>query len=139
MRPLPLFSAFALVAAGAAVAVWAGAPAPQIAALAQVEPGQWQIKPFLGDGPARSLCISNAASFIQIEHGEASCSRFVVEDRPGVATVSYSCPGAGSGRTTIRVETTRLLDIQTQGIVNNAPFEVRYEARRTGPCGAAAR
>jgi hypothetical protein len=139
MRPLPLFSAFALVAAGAAVAVWAGAPAPQIAALAQVEPGQWQIKPFLGDGPARSLCISNAASFIQIEHGEASCSRFVVEDRPGVATVSYSCPGAGSGRTTIRVETTRLLDIQSQGIVNNAPFEVRYEARRTGPCAAAAR
>lgn len=139
MRPLPLFSAFALVAAGAAVGVWAGAPAPQIAALAQVEPGQWQIKPFLGDGPARSLCISNAASFIQIEHGEASCSRFVVEDRPGVATVSYSCPGAGSGRTTIRVETTRLLDIQSQGIVNNAPFEVRYEARRTGPCGAVAR
>ena len=63
----------------------------------------------------------------------------MVEDRPGVATVSYSCPGAGSGRTTIRVETTRLLDIQSQGIVNNAPFEVRYEARRTGPCAAAAR
>ena len=139
MRPLLLLSAFTLVSLGAAAAVWSAAPAPQVAALAQVEPGQWQVKPFLGEGPARSLCISNAASFIQIEHGEASCSRFVVEDRPGVATVSYSCPGAGSGRTTIRVETTRLLDIQSQGIVNNAPFEVRYEARRTGPCGAAAR
>ena len=134
MRPLPLFSAFALVAAGAAVAVWAGAPAPQIAALAQVEPGQWQIKPFLGDGPARSLCISNAASFIQIEHGEASCSRFVVEDRPGVATVSYSCPGAGSGRTTIRRETARLAQIDTQGFAGDAPFNASYEARRIGTC-----
>ena len=37
-------------------------------------------------------------------------------------TVNYSCPGAGRGRTTIRFETPRLVQIDSQGLDHGAPF-----------------
>ena len=49
-------------------------------------------------------------------------------------TVNYTCPGIGRGRTTIRVETPRLVQIDSQGLDRGAPFALRAEARRIGPC-----
>ncbi len=42
----------------------------------------------------------------------------------------------GSGRTTIRVETPRLVQIETQGIADQSPFAFSAEARRIGTCTA---
>ncbi len=113
------------------------APTPRLAALSAVETGQWQLKPYSGEGGTRSLCISDVAALLQIRHADTNCAHYVVDDQPRTATVSYSCPGGGQGRTTIKMETSRLLDIQSQGIADNSPFEMRYEARRIGPCTTA--
>jgi hypothetical protein len=48
--------------------------------------------------------------------------------------VSYQCIGAGKGRTDIRVETPRLVQIDAQGIADGAPFALSLEGRRTGDC-----
>ncbi|WP_414903225.1 DUF3617 domain-containing protein [Sphingomonas flavalba] len=119
---------------GAAALAVAPQPVARLKALASVEPGRWQLKPYDGVGPARSICIAEAASLLQVQHPGSNCTRFVIDDQPASATVHYTCPGNGHGRTTIKVETSRLLDISSQGISANAPFNMRYEARRVGAC-----
>jgi hypothetical protein len=86
--------------------------------------------------PAERLCVNNGRRFIQLRHAEVSCDRLVVEDSPSAVTVQYTCRGQGYGRTSIRRETSRLVQIQSQGIRNGLPFEFRAEARRVGDCSA---
>ena len=117
----------------------AAVPAPQIrkplVSLARLEPGQWQIRE-LGSEHAvpRSICLGDPELLVQLEHRQASCSRYVIANDLQGATVHYTCPANGYGRTAIRVETTRLAKIDTQGLVGNVPFAYRAEARRVGPC-----
>lgn len=139
MKSLPsvVFQALLILlplSGGAAALAVTPQPVARLKALAPVEPGRWQLKPYDGNGPARSICIAEAASLLQLQHPGANCTRFVIDDQPAIATVHYTCPGNGHGRTTIKVETSRLLDISSQGIAANAPFNVRYEARRLGGC-----
>ena len=112
----------------------APARAPQLAVLTRIETGQWQLREAGSTTPAKSLCVSDPSVLLQIGHVGAQCSRFVIADTPDSATVHYTCPGAGHGRTTISMETPRLLHLQTQGIANGAPFDMDYEARRVGAC-----
>jgi hypothetical protein len=114
----------------------APARAPQLAVLTRIESGQWQLKEPGATAIARSLCITEPAVLLQLGHSGAQCSRFVIADTPDTATVHYTCPGAGHGRTTISMETPRLLRIQTQGIAGGAPFDLDYEGRRIGACAA---
>jgi len=51
-----------------------------------------------------------------------------------VATIHYTCPGRGYGRTTIAVETSKLVRIDTQGIVDGMPFATEFEGRKIGMC-----
>ncbi|CAN5323422.1 hypothetical protein BH09PSE4_BH09PSE4_23460 [soil metagenome] len=127
IRRIPI--ALALLIAGAAVP----AQAPRLAALSSIETGEWTLKEIGGEG--RSLCLSDPRTLIQLRHGNAQCTRFVISDDPHSVTVHYTCPGAGHGRTTITVETSRLIKVETQGIAGGAPFESTYEGRRTGACG----
>jgi len=103
-------------------------------ALKQIEPGLWQLE-VKGRSP-RLLCVADPLTLVQIEHDQPGCSRFVVANDPRSSTVHYSCQRNGWGRTTIRVETSRLASIQTQGISRNAPFDYMVEARRVGGCTA---
>ena len=112
----------------------APAHAPQLAALMHIEVGQWQLKEGDATAAARSLCVTDPAVLLQLGHPGAQCSRFVIADAPDGATVHYTCPGAGHGRTTITLETPRLLHLQTQGIAGGGPFDMDYEARRVGAC-----
>jgi hypothetical protein len=48
--------------------------------------------------------------------------------------VQYTCRGKGYGRTHIRRETGRLVQIDSQGIAGGLPFEFSAEARRVGDC-----
>ncbi|MEO9132797.1 MAG: hypothetical protein ABI240_16550 [Sphingomonas sp.] len=125
---------FGLLLIGSLTAA-APARAPQLAVLTRIETGQWQLKEPGTAAVARSLCISEPAVLLQLGHSGAQCSRFVIADTPDAATVHYTCPGAGHGRTTIAMETPRLLRIQTQGIAGGAPFDLDYEGRRIGACG----
>lgn len=121
----------------ASVLLVAAANPKDPAVLAQIEPGAWQLRE-LG-GTARALCLTDPSSLLQIQHGMANCQHRLIEDGPRSATVHYSCPGAGHGRTVLKVETGRSLALETQGIDHGEPFDLRYQLTRTGACQAAAR
>lgn len=125
---------FGMTLAALALGVPVAAQAPSLAMLDQLEQGQWQLVDRDGMVPMRSICLGDARQLIQLRHERAQCQRFVVEDSLQSVTVSYSCPGTGNGRTTIRRETDRLVQIETQGIARGAPFSMAFEARRTGVC-----
>ena len=129
----------AVLALGALTLVTSAASAPQggakLTALARLEPGLWQLRDLKNPGAQQSICVADPAALLQLRHRNAPCSRIVISDEERAATVHYTCPAGGFGRTEVRVETPRLAQIDTQGIVNNAPFAYRAEARRIGVCG----
>jgi len=128
-RVIPL----ALLAAGL-VSVSAPAEVPSLAMLDTLEKGGWELRERSSDAVVRTFCLGDARAFIQLQHTRGGCSRYVIADGGAEVTVHYTCPGAGHGRTTIRRETNRLVQIDTQGIAGSAPFSSAYEARRTGGC-----
>ena len=74
-------------------------------------------------------------NLLQLRNRGASCTRRVIADTASSATVNYTCPGAGHGRTTIAVETPRLVRIDSQGLDGGSPFALEIEGRRIGACG----
>ncbi len=117
----------------AALAIPAAAQAPGLTMLGELERGLWQVRD-RADGTTRNICLGDARQFLQLRHPRGDCSRLVIDDAAASVTVHYTCPAAGHGRTTIRRETNRLVQIDTQGIAGGAPFSDAFEARRTGPC-----
>ena len=101
--------------------------------LTRLEAGQWELR---GSGNARiaAICLGNPILLTQPRHGATPCTRDVVAADANSMTVNYSCPGVGRGRTTLRFETPRLVQIDSQGLDRGMPFALRAEARRTGPC-----
>lgn len=107
----------------------------RLAALERLQPGQWSLRELDGGNDApRSICMTDPNVFIQLEHPSLPCSRLVIDNDARGATVHYTCPAGGYGRTAIKVETARLAMIDTQGIAGNRPFAYRAEARRVGAC-----
>jgi hypothetical protein len=100
--------------------------------LAQVERGQWELRS--GGTPAGSVCLGDPLLLAQPQHGPLPCTREIIGSDQHSVTVNYVCPGMGRGRTVLRVETPRLIQIDSQGLHNGAPFALRAQARKTGPC-----
>ncbi|SIN90354.1 hypothetical protein SAMN02745824_2237 [Parasphingorhabdus marina DSM 22363] len=117
-----------------AFAASAPAQAPALALLDGLQKGQWTLKPRGSTGAGQQLCLGDPAILLQIRHAQESCSYYVIEDRPQSVRVSYKCGGSDHGVTTIRRESSQLVQIQSQGIKNNAPFSFSVEGRRTGSC-----
>lgn len=113
-------------------------PKPVVAlnALSSLQTGQWQLRAQGSAAAPKSLCINDTHALLQIRHSGAACSRFVIASDARMATVHYTCPGAGHGRTTIRVENSRLAQIDSQGVAENQPFALVYEGRRVAACAA---
>src|SRR5512147_3299334 len=101
--------------------------------LGQVERGQWELR---GSGGAAigAVCLGDPLLLAQPVRVPQPCSSEIVTSDAHVVTVNYVCPGMGRGRTVLRVETPRLVQIDSQGLTNGAPFALRAEGRRTGPC-----
>ncbi len=125
-----IFAAASLVLATAP----APAQAPSLSMLDRLEKGRWQLSERGKAEVLQSICLGDARRMIQIYHPRSNCSRYVIEDKPASVTVHYTCPGAGHGRTTIRAETNRLVQIDTQGIADGKPFSQAIEARRVAAC-----
>jgi hypothetical protein len=102
--------------------------------LDRLEKGSWQLRERGKDTVLQTICVGDARRMIQIQHPRSTCSRYIIEDTPNSVTVHYTCPGAGHGRTSIRSETNRLVQIDTQGIADGKPFSQAIEARRAGGC-----
>jgi hypothetical protein len=125
MRILPALPLFLLAAAWPAASQ---GPGP----LGAVERGQWELR--AGGNPAGTVCLGDPLLLAQPEHGPQPCTRQIISSDAHSVTVNYVCPGAGRGRTVLRVETPRLVQIDSQGLRDGAPFALRAEARKTGPC-----
>ena len=124
-----------MLIAAAALAVPAAAQAPELAMLDGLERGQWVLRDRDNPTASRSYCVTDWRQLLQLQHQRATCSRTVLENTASAVTVHYTCPGAGHGRTSIRRETNRLVQIDTQGIAGGAPFSMAFEGRKTGTCG----
>lgn len=122
----------ALLVGGAALAPLA-AQSDAMALLDKLEKGKWSVGSRDG-GPTKSICLGDPAQLVQLRHESAACSRYVVEESADRLTVQYTCKGNGYGRTSIRRETSGLVQIESQGVVGGRPFQFHAEARHTGAC-----
>ena len=95
--------------------------------------GAWNLR-VRDDGSEQRICVRDGRELIQIRHKQAGCSRFVVRDDAEQIVVQYTCPGNGYGRTSIRREGNGLVQVQSQGIIDGAPFSISGEARHSGAC-----
>ena len=102
--------------------------------LEKVQPGVWRLHEIGSRAAGDSMCVRYPRLLLQIHHRASQCARFVVSTDARAVTVHYTCPGAGYGRSTLRLEQPGLARIQTQGLARGAPFEMDYEARRGGAC-----
>lgn len=99
-----------------------------------LEAGEWELRERGPDGAVRKLCISNLSQLLQSGHAGSGCKSFTVSETARRLVVTYECGAAGNGRTDLRIETPRLIQIQSQGIVNGAPFDFALEGRWVGAC-----
>lgn len=125
------------LAGGALAAAFAVMPAtaqaPELAMLSTLDRGSWTFS-LRSNGPTERICMRTGREFIQLRHRQPGCEQFVVQDEADEVTVQYTCRGNGYGRTTIRKEGDRLVQIRSQGIRAGSPFSVEGEARYAGRC-----
>lgn len=107
----------------------------QLAMLDRLTPGLWEIRMREG-GQTERLCLDDGRRLIQLRHPNLACRQFVVEDAPAAVTVHYTCAGQGTGRTRLRFETPRLVQIESTGFASRLPFDFAAEARRIGDCSS---
>jgi hypothetical protein len=124
-----------LSAVGAGVVAFTpvAAQAPELAMLDGLTRGAWDLR-LRPEGTTQRICLRNGREFIQLQHRQAGCDRFVVQDEASEVTVQYTCRGNGYGRTTIRREGNGLVQVRSQGIAGGSPFSIEGEARHVGAC-----
>lgn len=107
--------------------------AAELGMLDSLAKGAWTLR-IRDDGSTQRICLRDGRELIQIRHKQPGCTRFVVRDTESEVVVQYTCRGNGYGRTSIRRESNDLVQIQSQGIIDGAPFSISGEARRSGSC-----
>lgn len=128
-----VMKAMQVVMAGLIASAAVAAGAVQIAALAEVTPGEWQLKE-IGGTATKSVCVADPAQLFQVQHPNATCKRNVLDSSAKAATVQYTCAAGGSGRTTLTVRSSQSVKVETQGMSGGAPFAFDYDAKRIGDC-----
>jgi len=124
-----LTGALALLSA----AIPSAARAPQLAMLSRLDKGTWEIRD-RSNGYRQRICLRTGHELIQLRHRQPNCSEFIVQDAATEVTVQYTCRGNDYGRTTIRRESSGLVQIRSQGILNGTPFSLEGEGRLQGKC-----
>lgn len=137
-RPAGLGALLLMSVAPSAVATSPPGGPPPLMALGGLERGLWELRE-RGVGqrdsaPVTRLCVRNPFELMQIRHRDGRCRHFVIADEPGRSVITYECPHSGTGRTDLRVETSRLVRIDAQGVADGAPFFLSLEGRRVGDC-----
>lgn len=127
-RAAIIFAVLASATGAAAAATQATLPV-----LSRLDRGLWELRNLDTGGHFAPICLRDPAALTQLQHRQSQCTRNVVSQSADRVEVRYACP-TGFGQTTIRVETTRLARIVSEGIDNGVPFGFRAEGRRVGPC-----
>ena len=107
--------------------------AAELGMLDSLSKGAWSLR-IRDDGSEQRICVRDGRELIQLRHKQPGCSRFVVRDSADEVVVQYTCRGNGYGRTSIRREGSGLVQLQSQGIIDGAPFSISGEARHSGSC-----
>lgn len=107
--------------------------AAELGMLDSLTKGAWSLR-IRDDGSEQRICVRDGRELIQLRHRQAGCSRFVVQDSADEVVVQYTCRGNGYGRTSIRREGNGLVQLQSQGIIDGAPFSISGEGRHSGSC-----
>ena len=115
------------------VAVPLAVQASELGMLDSLTKGGWSLR-VRDDGSEQRICVRDGRELIQLRHRQPDCSRFVVRDDADEVVVQYTCRGNGYGRTSIRREGNGLVQVQSQGIIDGAPFSISGEARHSGGC-----
>ena len=126
-------STIVLPAAGLSAALTLIA-AGQPSALAQAQPGLWEITGAPGSSTPQRQCIADLATLARYEHRASSCTANVLRNTGNSTAIDYTCGGAGFGHSEIDVITPRSLRISTQGISGGLPFNYVLQARRVDDC-----
>jgi hypothetical protein len=108
--------------------------AAQPSALAQAQPGLWEISGAPGSSVPVRQCVGEIATLARFEHRGSSCSATVLKNGGSSTAIDYSCGGAGFGHSQIDVITPRSLRISTQGISGGLPFNYVLQAHRVDDC-----
>lgn len=132
-RPIASLGVLAVVAL-TGLGVPSRAQAPALAMLDGLDKGLWNLRVRGSTEPDRKICLGDPRTFIQLQHTGLACERVIVSDRADEVTVQYTCRGKGYGRTHIRRESGSLIQIDSQGIADGAPYAFAAEARRIGTC-----
>jgi hypothetical protein len=103
-------------------------------ALAQAQPGLWEISGAPGARAPIRQCVADVGTLARFEHRSRNCSARVLRDWGTSAQIEYSCGGAGFGHSEVEVITPRSLRIATQGISDGLPFNYVLQARRIDDC-----
>ena len=111
----------------------AAAQAPSLTMLGELQRGEWEVR-FRDGAPSRKVCLRSGRELIQLQHAGRNCSQYVVDDTATNSTVQYTCPGNGYGLTSIRKETSSLVQIKSSGLAGSRAFDFTAEARRIGSC-----
>lgn len=106
---------------------------PQLNMLDQLAAGSWELRDRSGAVTQR-ICVPQGRRLVQLRHPGPPCDTYVIQDQPNEVVVQYTCQGRGYGRTHIRRETNRLVQMDGTGIADGLPFEFVFEARRVGDC-----
>lgn len=115
------------------IMVPAMAAGAELAMLGKLRSGSWEI--YNRDTDSRSrMCLKTGRELIQLRHPQGGCNQFVVQDTASEVTVHYSCPRDGYGQTKIRKESSQLVQINTQGVKGQSPFNFNAEGRFVGAC-----
>jgi len=109
---------------------------PALAMLDQLQPGRWEMRMRDASLGVERICLRDGRRLIQLRHPAANCERLIVDDTAREITVQYTCRGHGYGRTQIRMESPRLLQIDSQGVADGLPFAFAAEARHVGSCAS---
>ena len=102
--------------------------------LGNLDHGDWELRIRNDNGAKRHICFDGGLQLVQLRHAGMNCKSVVLSNTPEQMTVQYTCPAQGYGRTSIRRETSRLVQIDSQGIEKGVPFAFAAEARRVGAC-----
>ncbi|MGE3690511.1 MAG: DUF3617 domain-containing protein [Novosphingobium sp.] len=136
MKSVTLRFAAGIAVAAAAFALPAFGQRASLAMLDGLEAGRWELHVRDPGKTVEQICFRDARRLIQLRHPADTCERLIIDDTASKVTVQYTCRGRGYGRTLIRRETGRLVQIESQGIANGLPFSFSAEARRVGDCAA---
>src|SRR5687768_15573438 len=85
--------------------------AAELGMLDSLSKGGWNLR-VRDDGSQQRICVRDGRELIQIRHKQPGCSRFVVTDNATEVVVQYTCRGNGYGRTSIRRESSTLVQIE---------------------------